>query len=429
MNKSANPNLGYQSGRKRFIAMIALIIAGETIFFLPFVLARVFRPTLLVVFDLTNFELGTIFSVYGLVAMLSYFLGGPLADKLPTRKLMSVALAATALGGLIMATTPSLGNMKLLYAFWGITTIFLFWAALIRATREWGGENLQGSAFGFLEGGRGLSAALIGSVAVAIFAALLPVDVKSASLTQRTEAFSYVILFVSIFTFIVSFLVYFALPSINKKQSQKSSNFSLKNTFKILAMPVVWLQAIIIVCAYVGYKATDDFSLYAQDVLKFDEVNAAGVGTIALWMRPVVAILAGLIADRLSASKMIIFSFVFMLIGGVIIGSGILNQGIFWYFLITIVTISIGIYALRGLYFAIMEEGKIPLLLTGTTVGLISFIGYTPDVFMGPLMGYLLDRSPGALGHQHVFLVFAGFSFVGLIAAIWFRRITKSAEN
>jgi len=160
-----------------------------------------------------------------------------------------------------------------------------------------------------------------------------------------------------------------------------------------------------------------------------DEVNAAGVGTIALWMRPVVAILAGLIADRLSASKMIIFSFVFMLIGGVIIGSGILNQGIFWYFLITIVTISIGIYALRGLYFAIMEEGKIPLLLTGTTVGLISFIGYTPDVFMGPLMGYLLDRSPGALGHQHVFLVFAGFSFVGLIAAIWFRRITKSAGN
>ena len=155
-----------QSTRKRFVAMLALIIAGETIFFLPFVLARVFRPTILLVFNLTNFELGTIFSVYGVVAMLSYFFGGPLADKFPVGKLMSIALATTALGGLVMATIPTLENMKLLYAFWGLTTIFLFWAALIRATRQWGGEKLQGSAFGFLEGGRGLAAALIATVEI-----------------------------------------------------------------------------------------------------------------------------------------------------------------------------------------------------------------------------------------------------------------------
>lgn len=411
--------------KQSFIAMFALIIAGETIFFLPFVIVRVFRPTLLVVFDLTNFELGTIFSVYGTVAVFAYLFGGPLADKFLPNKLMSVALASTALGGLVLATKPSIGNMKLLYGFWGITTIFLFWAALIRATREWGGAKLQGSAFGLLEGGRGLAAAVIATMAVALFAALLPVDVLSASIVQRTEAFKYVILFVSGFTFLVSILVYFALRSTNS-YSEEQKNISLKQIRDILRMPVVWLQAIIIVCAYVGYKATDDFSLYAQDVLKFDEVKAAGVGTVSLWMRPIVAVLAGLIADRLSASKMIIFSFTFMLIGGLVIGSGSLSEGIFWYFLITIITISIGIYALRGLYFAIMGEGKIPLRLTGTTVGLISVIGYTPDIFMGPLMGYLLDRSPGALGHQHVFIVLSGFSFVGLVAAVWFRKITRT---
>jgi len=319
--------------------------------------------------------------------------------------------------------------MKLLYAFWGLTTIFLFWAALIRATREWGGEKLQGSAFGILEGGRGLAAAVIASVSVAIFASLLPVDVISASLVQKTEAFKYVILFVSIFTLIVSVLVYFALPSSKKQKSQKINNISINDIYQVISMPVVWLQAVIIICAYVGYKVTDDFSLYARDVLKFDEVKAAGVGAVSLWMRPVVAILAGFIADRINASKMIIFSFAFMLIGGSVIGSGTLNQGVFWYFLITIITISIGIYALRGLYFAIMEEGKIPLIYTGTTVGIISVLGYTPDIFMSPLMGYLLDRSPGAAGHQHVFLILAGFSAIGLITAVWFRRITKSYKN
>ncbi|RLD69871.1 MAG: MFS transporter, partial [Bacteroidetes bacterium] len=285
--------------------------------------------------------------------------------------------------------------------------------------------KLQGSAFGILEGGRGLAAAVIASVSVAIFAALLPVDVLSASLEQKTEAFKYVIIFVSIFTILISALVYFALLSSKNQNSQKTKRVSFGEIRQVVSMPVVWLQAVIIVCAYVGYKATDDFSLYARDVLKFDEVKAAGVGTVSLWMRPIVAILAGFIADRVSASKMIIFSFAFMLIGGSIIGSGALNQGIFWYFLITIVTISIGIYALRGLYFAIMEEGKIPLVYTGTAVGIISVLGYIPDIFMGPLMGYLLDRSPGALGHQHVFMVLAAFSFVGLITAIGFRRVTK----
>lgn len=49
--------------------MAVLILAGEAIFILPFVLARVFRPTLLEVFEITNFELGMYFSAYGIVAM------------------------------------------------------------------------------------------------------------------------------------------------------------------------------------------------------------------------------------------------------------------------------------------------------------------------------------------------------------------------
>ena len=39
-------------------------------------------------------------------------------------------------------------------------------------------------------------------------------------------------------------------------------------------MPTVWLQAVIVVCAYVGYKATDDFSLLAHDALGFDDAKA-----------------------------------------------------------------------------------------------------------------------------------------------------------
>ena len=87
------------------------------------------------------------------------------------------------------------------------------------------------------------------------------------------------------------------------------------------------------------------------------------------------------------------------------------------------------IFALRGLYFAIMQEGRVPMAYTGSAVGFVSLIGYTPDVFMGPLMGYLLDQSPGATGHQHVFWVVSGFALVGLVASSLFTRITRAAST
>src|SRR3546814_4579591 len=75
--------------------MLALIVAGEAVFMLPFVVARVFRTTFLEVFALSNFQLGSAFSVYGMVAMASYFFGGPLADRFAARTLIVLALVAT----------------------------------------------------------------------------------------------------------------------------------------------------------------------------------------------------------------------------------------------------------------------------------------------------------------------------------------------
>ena len=144
-------------------------IGRESVFILPFVISRVFRPTVLETFNLDNFQLGLCFSVYGIVAFFSYPFGGFLADKFPPRKLIAVALWTTALGGLVYASFPGYTILKILYGYWGFTTIFLFWAPMIKATRVWGGPTSQGKAFGFLDGGRGLVGALFGAMGVFIF--------------------------------------------------------------------------------------------------------------------------------------------------------------------------------------------------------------------------------------------------------------------
>ncbi|WP_339743063.1 MFS transporter [uncultured Rubinisphaera sp.] len=406
-------------------AMFSLIVAGEAVFFLPFVLPRVFRPTLLDVFDVTNLQLGIAFSVYGVVAMLAYFPGGPLADRFSARKMMSFALVATSIGGLALATIPSLAGLRVLYGFWGITTILLFWAPLIRATREWGGAKLPGRAFGILDGGRGLVAALIGSSAVALFSIFMPAEVQNATLEQRADAFRQVIFLFSGITFVAAIFVWFALPHSRKRSDDSQSKYEPGGVGRVLRMPTVWLQALVVVCAYVGYKGLDDVSLYSHEVLNFDEVQAAKVGTLSMWVRPFSAIAAGLLADRFGVARLTMLSLLVFGFGSAVIAAGAFHPGVTVFFFATLITTSSAVFALRGLYFAMMEAGRVPFGDTGSAVGIVSVIGYTPDVFMGPLMGVLLDTWPGELGHQYVFAVLAICAMIGLLASILFWHIVR----
>lgn len=417
---------------RRGLILLALIAAGEAVFFLPFVLARVFRPTMLDVFGITNLELGTAFSLYGVVAMAAYFAGGPLADRFSARRLMTLALLATGLGGIVLAGFPPPRTMNVLWAFWGMTTILLFWAAMIRATREWGGRSRQGRAYGLLDGGRGLLAALVASVSVAVFASLLPGEASSATPEERAAAFRGVIWVFTWITLGIGALVWLLVPDSTPGgepgDPQNPQKLSLTGVRAACRMPAVWLQAIIVVCAYTGYKATDDFSLLSRDALGFDDVQASTIGTLAFWIRAAAAIAAGFLGDRIDASRVIVWGFAILIGGCLLIASGILVPGPAWMLIATIVTASVGIYALRGVYFALLAEGAVPLAHTGSAAGVVSVLGFTPDVFMGPLMGVLLDNSPGLPGHQHVFAAVAGFGAIGLLAALAFRRVTARGQ-
>jgi len=418
----------HQLNISRYLALLALVIAGEAIFLLPFVLSRIFRPVFLDVFGISNLQLGTAFSLYGMVAMVSYFAGGPLADRFQARGLLVSALLLTSLAGLLLAGIPSLPVLTMLYALWGLSTIFLFWAALIKTTRELGTDS-QGQAFGLLDGGRGLFAALLSSFSVLIFASLLPEQVETADLQERAAALSTIILIFSGMGVFSAILVWLFIPVSTELAQPTAPAVSLSGVKRVITMPAVWMQALIILCAYVAYKSTDDFSLYARDAFGYNDVEAVRLGTLSFWMRPIAAVCAGLLADKFNGRLILQCSFALVMLGSAMIASGFLQPGMGWMLLITIAGTSAAIYALRGVYFAVMAEAKIPLSVTGSAVGLVSFIGFTPDIFMGPLMGYLIDSSPGALGHQHVFMVIFSFSLIGFTSACFFQRNSETRKK
>ena len=416
-----------------------LILAGEAVFILPFVLQRIFRPTFLETFAINNTQIGSCFSVYGIVALVSYLFGGPLADRFRPHILMSVALVLTACGGFYLATYPSLLMLHVLYGFWGFTTIFLFWAAMIKATRIWGGVDKQGIAFGFLDGGRGLVAALFGSAGVFVFSLFITKDIEMTTLSERQLAFKQVIIYTSTAVSIIGTLVFFGLKNLKSDYAVSNvsddipeppkSKLSYANFKVVMEYRAVWLLMIIILCAYFSYKMTDIFSLYANQVMRYNDIASAEIGTYLLYMRPFIGVIIGLLADRTRATLWIVIGFILMLLTSLVFASGVINDKTYLLFVISIGTMAIGVYSARVLYFAVLEEAKIPLAITGTTIGFISVVGYTPDIFAGPLMGYFLDANPGAIGFQHTFGIMAGFCFVGLIAAYILWRHSTSKSN
>ncbi|MFD1552707.1 MFS transporter [Putridiphycobacter roseus] len=413
--------------------ILLLILAGEAIFALPFVLARVFRPTFLTTFDLSNYELGICFSVYGIVAMFSYLFGGTLADKYSPRILMSVALLSTSIGGFVMAMFPNYFVLKVLYGYFGFTTIYLFWSAMIKATRIWGGQNKQGKAFGFLDGGRGLVAASFGLFGVLLFSYFLmntaTINLDNLTFGERKSAFRNVILIASIFVAFIGILVLLFMrqnsEEIEVDSVENKHQFSVSKILLVMKNKQIWWLMLIVLTAYVGYKITDDFSLYAKEVMLYNEVDAAKIGTLLLFLRPVVGVVVGVVADRKKPLIILQFGFILMIIGSGALATGIVNASLLLLFFVSIFFVAIGVYTLRILYFAILNQANVPIALTGTAVGLVSFIGYTPDVFMGPIMGVLLDDYAGALGHQLVFLMAAIFGVVGWFATYQFNKGIK----
>ncbi|CAL2101383.1 MFS transporter permease [Tenacibaculum sp. 190130A14a] len=400
--------------------MLSLIIAGEAIFLLPFILMRVFKPVIREAFLITDAQIGEAQALYGITAVISYFFGGFIADKWEAKKLLTLSLVLTALGGIWMLFIPSIIGLKFLYAFWGISTILLFWAALIKATRQWGNENNQGLSFGLLDGGRGFFAATTALSGAAILSFFFP---KSGTITleDKITTLQYIIGAITTIVIFVAIFVWFSLPKNEFNQEDKKEfQFDFKKALLLIIQPKVIFHSFIIFCAYCAYKLTGTYGTYAKDVWNYSLEEATYFAVFIQYLRPIAAISIGWIADKFIPSKLIIPCFTVLVIMSSILG--FIGNVPFYLSFTTFVFMAFGTYALRGLYFAIIEETKTPIQLTGTLVGIISVVGFTPDIFMSLFIGYMLGDNPTITEYQNLFSYFSIIPIVGLLATIGFKK-------
>ncbi|MFT5609323.1 MAG: nitrate/nitrite transporter NarK [Parvicella sp.] len=407
---------------KRWMVMTVLCFSGGIIFMLPF-LREVYYIPMQDAFGYTNTEMGLMMSLFGLVSLITYFPGGWLADRFSPRKLMASGLLATGLAGFYFATFPSYTVSLFIHAFWGGCVSLVFWGAMIKATRNWAPASEQGKAFGILESGRGVAETLSSSLFLLVFAWL---GSNADGLAQVIKLFAATNVFLAVMTWLVIDDEHSQLPDELELDETAPAKAGWSDVVAVLKMPEVWLISIIVLTAYSAYWGSYYFTPYATDAFGLSVTLGAAIGVGKMYLKPAAALFAGILADKVGVSKAVLGFFIVLIVGFSVFGFLPGGPAMVGVMLATVVVVSMGIFALRGIYFALIEEGGIPKSMTGTAAGVISAIGFTPDVFMPLIGGVFLDNFEGVVGYQYFYLVIAALCVIGAIAAaIMLGKINK----
>lgn len=394
---------------RHWLIMTVLSLSGGVIFMLPF-LQEVYYIPLAQALSLNNTEVGSLMSVFGISSLMVYFPGGWLADRVSPKKLITISLLTTGAIGLYFATFPSYEISLYIHAVWGVTITLLFWGAMIRMTRNWAPPEEQGRAFGILETGRGLGEVLSAAGFLAVFAALGSGD---PALSSVITSFSVLILLLGV-------VAWFTLEDTvdEMEVAGEKAKVGLHEIISVLKMPVIWLISTVIFTGYCAYWGTYRFTSYSTDIFMLSVTIGAAIGVGKMWLKPVAALVAGFIADKFGISRSVACLFAVLIASFLIFAILPGNSAMLAMMLANVAVASLAVFAMRGIYFALLEEGGIPLAVTGTAAGIVSAVGYTPDIFMPLLGGVLLDTFPGVLGYRYFFLTVAGICAIGLIASL-----------
>jgi MFS family permease len=396
--------------------MVALCLSASAIFFIPFI-SEIYYVPMQNAFHFNNTQMGMLMSIFGATSMLAYFPGGWLADKFSPRRLMSVALLICGGAGFYFAALPSYFICLVIYGLWGACISLVFWSAMIKATREWAPSDEQGRAFGILESGRGAGDVLTGTIVGAVF----------IWLGSDVFAFTQVVNLLAATCILFAVIVWFALEkrAVNYTDQEKNK-VNLHDIIEVIKIPEVWLIAIVILASYTCYWGGFYFAKFATDAFAMGIAMGVVIGTAKTWINPIAPLIAGFLGDKIGISRSVFSLLALMVVSFFILGIMPYGPNYLTVMLLTMAVTAFGLYALRGIYFALFEEGGIPLKITGTAAGIVSVIGFMPDIFMPYIGGVIFDAYPDEQGYRYLFFIVSAICVIGATAAyIILRRSMK----
>lgn len=405
---------------KKALQFIVLCAGGNAIYYVVYMRSSYYN-VFLSAFSITNEQFGVLFSCYAWVATLSYFPGGIVADKFSPRKLLSVSFLGTGLLDLWLGTFPSYSVALVIYGLLGITTTLTFWAALIKATRQFG-KNVgsESKAYGGREAGASFFEIVVGTFAAWMFS-------RFAFIAMGLRFVIFLYGGMLIFLSMVSWFVF-------NDHLENDENRNADSPFKMIVQCLKSLDVWLIAAAALGaYTIGSTIGSYGSSIahLNFGAgiSSMAFIGMMTAYFKPAGALVSGFFGDKIGAVRFML-CLVFLLMGcALIIGylpAGETQLSVF----LTVFALEIILTgAVRGQLYAPLGEVGISMRLSGTAIGLISMIAYSSDAFLPPFIGRLLDNYSAQMAYRYVMLVQVGFGLLAVVALVLLMKRNKEKLN
>ncbi|NIF34133.1 MFS transporter [Enterobacter sp. Cy-643] len=411
------------SNFRRWLTLAIISISGGVSFDLAY-LRYIYQIPMAKFMGFSNTEIGLIMSTFGITAILLYAPSGIIADKFSHRVMMTLAMIATGLLGIVMAFYPPLWVMIVIQVAFAVTTILMLWSVSIKAASLLGDHSEQGKIMGWMEGLRGVGVMALAVFTMWVFSRFAPEDANSLKAVILIYSGVYIALGVLCWFFVSDG---FTGRTVDTQEAKKPA-FQLKDILSVLRISTTWYCSMVIFGVYTIYAILSYSTNYLTEMYGMSLVAASYMGiVINKIFRAVCGPLGGIITtySRIKSPTRVVQ--LLSIVGAVALiallatnsnpQSVAMGIGL-------ILLLGFTCYASRGLYWACPGEARTPPYIMGTTVGICSVIGFLPDVFVYPLVGHWQDSLPAEEAYRNMWLMgLAALCMVIVFAFLLIRKI------
>lgn len=398
------------SNSKKWVSFGTLMLGAGTIYKLGFLKDAFYAP-MQQFMGLSHTQIGTAMSIAGLISTFGFLASIYLTDRISKKVMIPASLLGICLCGLWLSTFPSYGVFLLIYCLLAVCADMLYWPTMLKTVRLLGNEDEQGRMFGIMEAGRGLMDTIVAFCALGIFAAC----------GSNAFGLRMAILFYAAVPGVVGIIAYFLLQpdavSISGGgEKGNQSKGTLEGVLRALKNKNIWLVSLNIFMVYTVYCGLTYFIPFLEEVYALPMALVGVYGIINQYgLKMLGGPVGGFISDKVLHSATKYLRIVFIIAAGALGILAFLPHEKMGVVVGMAVTLSIGalVFSMRAVFFAPMDEVKVPREITGAAMSLGSFIGYLPGAFMYAVYGKILDTLPGLGGYRVVFVVMAVFAVLG----------------
>ena len=350
-------------------------------------------------------QMGKILSIIGAFAIVSYLLGGVLADMVQPKWCLLFCYISSSALGLAMLTFPGYSVMLFITGALGVTCLLPKWCPMSKLLTLSGTPEQVGRLWGWFTAFAGASTFLVGLIASAIM----------ARTDARTGFVAMVIMYVIVL--LSSAVMVLLLLKTEKGKLQSTNSFKFSYIVKLLMDPKQWLGWFTFIGMYIAYFAFTYINPMLQNVFLLPVAALTLITTIrANAVKTVMAPISGTMADKFGTLKVyrvcyIIFAAGLGLLCLIPWNSGSMVLAVVALFVIAIAYTSS--YAISG---PILTDIETKNEYRGTAQGFQSVAATIPDLFIYSLAGNWLTERGDIGGYKSIFTMVFVFMAVGFIS-------------